>query len=44
MLGVGSGAVVLCSITLLTKARAFFYVGLALALVGTGVGIWAFVI
>lgn len=35
-------AVVFCSITLLTKDRRFFYVGLVLAAVGLGVGAWAF--
>jgi hypothetical protein len=35
-------AVVFCSITLLTKVRTFFYVGLMLALFGTGLGAWAF--
>jgi hypothetical protein len=35
-------AVVFCSITLLTKVRTFFYVGLLLAVLGTGIGVWAF--
>lgn len=35
-------SVVLCSITLLTKVRTFFFVGLALAVMGTGFGIWAY--
>lgn len=35
-------AVVFCSITLLTKARAFFFAGLALSLLGTVLGAWAF--
>ncbi len=35
-------AVVFCSITLLTKERTFFYVGVMLAVLGTGIGLWAF--
>lgn len=35
-------SVVLCSITLLTKVRAFFFTGLLLAVAGTAVGAWAF--
>lgn len=35
-------AVVFCSITLLTKIRTFFFVGLILAIVGAGIGLWAF--
>ena len=35
-------AVVFCSITLLTKARAFFFAGLALSVCGTLLGAWAF--
>jgi putative lipase involved disintegration of autophagic bodies len=35
-------AVVFCSITLLTKVRTFFFVGLLLAVLGTGIGVWAF--
>lgn len=35
-------AVVFCSITLLTKARAFFFGGLLLAVIGGGLGLWAF--
>ena len=34
-------AVVFCSITLLTKVRTFFFVGLLLAGLGTGIGAWA---
>lgn len=34
--------VVFCSITLLTKRRGFFYLGIALALVGVGVAVSAF--
>ena len=35
-------AVVFCSITLLTKARAFFFAGLGLSVLGTLLGAWAF--
>lgn len=35
-------AVVMCSITLLTKKRGFFFAGLALCLVGIGIGVSAF--
>lgn len=35
-------AVVMCSITLLTKRRGFFFVGIALCLVGIGIGVSAF--
>lgn len=35
-------AVVFCSITLLTKERTFFYVGVLLAVLGTGMGVWAY--
>jgi hypothetical protein len=35
-------AVVFCSITLLTKARAFFFAGLALSVFGAALGAWAF--
>lgn len=34
--------VVFCSITLLTKRRGFFYLGIVLAMVGVGVGVSAF--
>lgn len=35
-------AVVFCSITLLTKVRTFFFVGLLLAVLGAGMGVWAY--
>jgi hypothetical protein len=35
-------AVVFCSITLLTKVRTFFFVGLLLAAIGGGIGGWAY--
>ncbi len=35
-------AVVFCSITLLTKVRTFFLVGVLLSVIGAGVGLWAF--